>query len=289
LASSGAPASSDDTSRSTSGAELTVFGSTKPGGNRGDFIPIDIEKPSTYRDALASLDVLVLLVSQSAPTRLESTPVTEIEEDLLPHARLLELVEKSDLSHVVVYLSSGGTAYGWQGPEPIDKEHPTFPRSYYGLGKLLIEKTLISGLSRSGRTLTILRPSNPVGPFQELAPIGFVSHAVAAALSGNALEVWGNGSVVRDYFAVSDLYTDIEHSIFDGAARDQLFHVSSGIGRSVNQVIAEVSSILGRRLDLRYSAEVLGWRAKKTFEQIVVELESHDECRGRERGDPRPM
>ncbi len=271
--------------------DVRVFGGPKTRANRPGVIAIDIEKPSTYREELASLRVLVLLVSQSTPTRLESTPVMEIEENLLPHARLLELIERSDVRHVV-YLSSGGTVYGLQGPEPIDEDHPTVPRSYYGLGKLLIEKTLAAGLARMGRSLTILRPSNPVGAFQELGPVGFVSRAVAAAIGGAPLEIWGDGSVVRDYFAVADLCEAIALSIFAEAAQGQVFNVSSGVGRSVSQVIAEVSAILSRPIATRFGGarpsdvpvnvlsplrirHLLGWQATTSFEEIVRGLASH--------------
>ncbi|MEX0645753.1 MAG: NAD-dependent epimerase/dehydratase family protein, partial [Parvularculaceae bacterium] len=95
---------------------------------------------------------------------------------------------------------------------------------------------------------------------------------------GQPIEVWGDGSVVRDYFYVDDLVEAILAAIaHDGPSR--VFNIGSGEGQSVNDIIAGVEKATGREITRRYAparaidapksvldialaGKELGWRPK---------------------------
>ena len=61
-------------------------------------------------------------------------------------------------------------------------------------------------------------------------------------LNGSPLEFWGTGGAVRDFIHIDDVVEAMIASIFyEGPVR--VFNVGSGIGRSINQVAADIESM----------------------------------------------
>ena len=144
----------------------------------------------------------------------------------------------------VIFVSSGGTVYGVPEHLPICESHPTDPISAYGISKLAIEKYL--GLYRRlhGLDYCVLRVANPYGPYQ--VPFnnqGVVASILQRALSGEAVEIWGDGEIVRDFIHIDDVVDTLIAAV-DYAGPKRVFNVGSGIGRSVNQIITDVETVL---------------------------------------------
>ena len=215
-------------------------------------VSIDFEDPETYRDRVKSARSIVLLVSQTTPGTIGNDIVNEMDRNVLPHMALLKAIAKSSVEHVI-YVSSGGQVYGAPAIELIDETCPSRPVSAYGAGKSMIETLLGSGLAAQGKALTILRPSNPTGEGQFASNVGLVAKAVLALRSGLPLEIWGDGSVVRDYFDVKALADAILLPLtFPVRHPLQIFNVGSVIGLSVNEVIRLVEEVGARRIDVVY-------------------------------------
>lgn len=251
-------------------------------------IQIDFENPSSYAHLLQGVDTAVLLVTQSRPGTFGDSAENEVVRNVLPYARFVEIASASGIRRVV-YLSSGGAVYGTQRDRtPITEDHPTNPISPYGVGKLMIETMLRSFLHKAEIALTVLRPANPVGSRQQIGREGLVASAVYAAREGRILKVWGDGSVVRDYFPVADLADAIVRSFSDRAAGN-VYNVGSGVGASVNEVLDEIERITGSSVLREYSPgrhvdapinvlssdairRDLGWHPTADLRQIVEGL-----------------
>lgn len=254
----------------------------------GGFVPIDFEDPGTYGHLLAGFTTAVLLVAQSNPGTSSDGSEPSIRKNVLPYARFVDVAAASGLRHVV-YVSSGGTVYGSQRDRtPICEDHPTSPAGAYGATKLMTEATLRSLLGSAGIALTVLRPSNPVGAAQRFAATGFVARAVHASVSGAEIDVWGDGSAVRDYFDVSDLADAILRALHTDSPF-RLYNVGSGVGTSIEEVLALVRDIGDREIRRRYLparpfdvpvnvlssdriARDLGWTVGRDLRRIVSEL-----------------
>lgn len=251
-------------------------------------IPVEFENPVSYRDHLAGVSTVVLLVSQSSPGSFANRAESEVVHNLLPYARFLEVVPSSSIRHVV-FVSSGGTVYGQQAGTMIDECHPTKPISFYGAGKLMVEIMLQTALNELNIPWTILRPSNPVGVDQGVGRVGFVKNAVHAAMTGSKLEIWGDGSIVRDYFHVEDLAEAITMSVNNALAHNKVFNVGTGVGTSINDVVSLVERVSSKSIDISYRparyvdvrsnvlsckliADTLGWHPRRNLSDIVEEL-----------------
>ena len=207
--------------------------------------------------------VHVMLVSDSVPSTYMDEPSSEVTGNLLSHVRFFEGLEPDNR---VVYLSSGGTVYGVpEAQTPITEDQvATNPISAYGVTKLAIEKYLSYTARIRGFDYCVLRPSNPVGPWTRPdSAQGIVSVLLESFLAGRQIHIWGDGSATRDYVDVRDLADAIITVARAAALPNTVYNVGSGIGRSINDVIASVSAALeiapdvlfepGRLVDVPYN------------------------------------
>jgi UDP-glucose 4-epimerase len=90
----------------------------------------------------------------------------------------------------------------------------------------------------------VLRASNPYGPRQGHTGIqGIIGTYLWRLARGEQIEVWGDGSVVRDYIHVSDLAELCFRSLMSEASGN--FNAGSGEGVSVAQIVSHVRAAVG--------------------------------------------
>ncbi|RVD20674.1 NAD-dependent epimerase/dehydratase family protein [Mesorhizobium sp. M4B.F.Ca.ET.017.02.2.1] len=216
---------------------------------------IDFERPETYVKYLKDLKSVVLLVSASVPSTFANDIASEVRRNVVPYSQFLQAARVSGIQHIV-YISSGGAVYGPPHSSTISEDHPTNPISPYGCGKLMVEE-MIRTTSTEGRwTYTIIRASNPIGRYQSSEKgQGLVARALDAAISNGVLEIWGDGTSLRDYVDVRDLCEVIVRSIKVDAARNQIYNVGMGEVYSVREIVDLCSSISGINIRTKYVKE----------------------------------
>ena len=134
----------------------------------------------------------------------------------------------------------------------MDEKHPTYPIVSYGITKLTIEKYLYMYERIHGIKAITLRVTNPYGERQRIETAqGAVGVFVYHALRDIPIEIWGDGSVARDYIHVSDVADTFSKALkYQGVER--LFNVSSGIGTSVNELVSRIENVLGKQIQRNY-------------------------------------
>jgi len=201
--------------------------------------------------AVAGCDVCFHLISTTLPKSSNTDPVFDIETNLVGTIRLLNHAVRSGLRKLV-FVSSGGTVYGRTQALPLDENHPTNPMSSYGIVKLSIEKYLELYRLLHGLEYSVVRLSNPYGERQRTdASQGAVAVFLGKVLKGEPLEIWGDGSVVRDYIYVSDV-TRALVAAAGYSGEDRVLNIGSGQGTSLNELIAAISRATGKEVVRTY-------------------------------------
>ncbi len=108
------------------------------------------------------------------------------------------------------------------------------------------------------------------------------------ALNDRPLVVWGDGEVVRDYIHVVDVAAALAAlSLAPRLDEIYTFNIGSGIGISLNEIIAELERRLDRRLNVRRepsrsfdtpisildisrAREILGWKPRLSFSEGIA-------------------
>ena len=212
----------------------------------GDFMNVhDISQ------AIDGVDAVLHLVSTTLPKSSNDDPIYDVQTNVVATLQLLNAMVAKHVRKIV-FISSGGTVYGDPAYLPIDESHPTEPRVSYGITKLAIEKYLLMYQSLYGIKANILRVSNPYGERQRAETAqGAVGVFLNKAIQNQPLEIWGDGSVTRDYLYVGDAAEAFARAVeYDGSK--SVFNISSGVGTSLNELIAMLESILGRDVARQY-------------------------------------
>jgi UDP-glucose 4-epimerase len=182
----------------------------------------------------------------------------------------------------LIFVSSGGTVYGIPKTVPISEDHPLEPICSYGITKLTVEKYL--GLYRHhyGLDYVVVRPSNPYGEFQNPnGQQGAVAVFLGRLARGVAIDIWGDGSVVRDFLYAGDLADAMVRCIryTPPESGERIFNIGNGRGMSLKELVDIMAQITGREpvinyresraldvpsnvLDISRAKQRLGWSPK---------------------------
>ena len=197
------------------------------------------------------IDTIVHLVSTLIPGSGYEDYKKEIQYVAFPTFRLTQLC--SELGLKFVYFSSGGTVYGnRKKPLPFKESDEREPISYYGLTKLMIENNILFEHRTQNLRYLIVRPSNPYGHGQALkGKQGIIAVAIGKILSGEAIEIWGDGSSVRDYIYIDDL-ADAFCKLLEREIENTIVNIGSGEGYSVNDILEKLKQVTYKPIKIEY-------------------------------------
>lgn len=219
-----------------------------------DWLNGDIQNNDDLRNALVGIDAVIHLVSSTLPRGSNEATIYDVQSNVVATLSLLEEMSKAGIGKLV-FISSGGTVYGTPQYLPMDECHPTNPEVSYGITKLMIEKYLSLYERTRGIKSIVLRVSNPFGPRQRIETAqGAVGIFLHRALTKQSIQIWGDGSVVRDYVYVTDVAKAFVSALkYEGELR--VFNVGSGVGLSLLDVLAQISKCLGHRPDIEFASK----------------------------------
>ncbi|KAA9371157.1 NAD-dependent epimerase/dehydratase family protein [Ochrobactrum quorumnocens] len=211
----------------------------------------DFTQKQDITAALKDCDGCIHLVTTTLPASSNDKKIFDVQTNLIGTIQLLETMRELDIKKLV-FLSSGGTVYGNPVYLPIDEKHPTNPRSSYGITKLSIEKYCALFNQLYGMKSVIIRLSNPYGPGQSHSGIqGAIPVFAAKALSGQPIEIWGDGNVVRDYIYIDDVAEAII-SVINYAGNETVFNIGHGKGTSLKEIVSNIEAVINRTVSVNY-------------------------------------
>src|SRR5271155_1227824 len=210
-------------------------GEAQPWWSHVNWISADVGT-ETSAPAMEGADLVFHLASSTYPSTSNSDAVFDLESNLVGCVRMLKTAVECRVQRLI-FISSGGTVYGVPQQNPIPETHPTDPICSYGIHKLAIEKYLYLFRALKDLDSVVLRVSNMYGEFQDLErPLGAISHFAHRAVEGKPIEIWGDGTIRRDYIHVDDVVSAFLKSIsYQGP--EHLFNIGSGRSVSLNDVL----------------------------------------------------
>lgn len=212
----------------------------------------DLTMDADYERLVEGQDIVYHLVSTTVPTTSNKAIAEELKGNVVLSANLFEACIHQNVKKIV-FLSSGGTVYGKESKCPLNEKTPTNPITSYGVQKVTIEKLLYLYNYMYGLDYRIIRLTNPYGPYQRPnGVLGAVTTFTYKALKGEEIQVYGDGSVVRDFIYIDDAVRGIM-KIVNGTDRHHTFNLGCGYGTSIKQVLDTVQDALGIEVKVRYT------------------------------------
>jgi len=256
-----------------------------------DWMVGDYSDPGIIAAALSGIDVVFHLASTTTPKSSNDDPAYDVISNVVPTLNFMDKARENGVKKII-FFSSGGTVYGEAINLPIPEDHPTHPICAHGIHKLAIEEYLHLYYTLYGLDYAVMRIANPYGEFQRHDKgQGVVAVLLHKMLHGEPVEIWGDGSVVRDYIYVGDV---IEAALKLAGYRGnhKVFNIGSGQGRSLNELISGISSILNLEpvvrhasarqmdvpanvLDISRAKSELGWEPSIKLEDWIHSVACH--------------
>lgn len=216
-----------------------------------DWICGDLSSIHDVSSAIQGVDAVFHLVSTTLPKNSNDDPIYDVQSNVIASLHILNAMVLHNVKKII-FISSGGTVYGNPLYLPVDEKHPTNPVVSYGITKLAIEKYLHVYERLHGIKAFTLRVANPYGERQRVETAqGAVGVFLHHALKNVPIDIWGDGTVTRDYIHVSDVAEAfVKVLTYTGAQR--LFNIGSGLGTSLNDLLSMIEVVLGRSVERRY-------------------------------------
>src|ERR1700676_2862659 len=189
-------------------------------------------------------DAVIHCVSTTTPKSSNESPEFDIQSNVIGTLYLLDICVKRNVGKLV-FLSSGGTVYGDIGDlDVVDETHSVRPMCSYGVSKLSIEHYLDVYKHLRGLNYVALRLSNPYGERQSpLRALGALTVFLHRTLKKQGAEVWGDGTVTRDFIYVADVakavYLATTHPV------SGVFNVGTGTGLSLRDILTQIAQVVG--------------------------------------------
>jgi UDP-glucose 4-epimerase len=216
-----------------------------------EWINGDLMSVHDIREAVRGVDAVMHLVSTTLPKSSNDDPIYDVQSNLIASLQLLQVMVEEQVRRVV-FISSGGTVYGKPQYLPIDERHPTEPMVSYGITKLAIEKFMVMFQHLHGLKPVILRVTNPYGERQRVETAqGAVGVFLDRIIRGQPIEIWGDGSVSRDYIHVSDVAQAFASALtYEGS--QVVFNVSTGKGTPLTELLKIIGEVTGLPVNAQF-------------------------------------
>lgn len=215
-------------------------------------LSLDFIDHAAVAEAVVGADWVFHLVSTTVPASSNRNMCFDVETNVCSSIRLLESCVRAGV-HRVIFASSGGTVYGHVNHLPIPENTREQPRVSYGIAKLAIEKYCSVFQELHGLRSVCLRVSNPYGPGHQGMVQGIIPVFLKRIRSNEAIEVWGDGTVVRDYVYISDVARAFRLAAqYDGPY--SVINIGSGVGLAVKELLTKLEAVVGYPLQVRYGS-----------------------------------
>jgi UDP-glucose-4-epimerase GalE len=286
------------------GHQVLIFDNLSTGNRRlSEGFPLvkgDIHDTEKLLIHLEGVDAVMHFAASAYVDESVQNPRKYLRNNVENAIKFLDAVLASNVRLLV--FSSTCAVYGFPSELPIRESSPKEPINLYGATKLFFEQ-MLSAYAISHRLRSVaLRYFNAAGadasgaigeihnPETHLIPL-----AIKAALgTAPALKIFGSeletpdGTCIRDFVHVSDLAAAHVLSLeyLERGGESICLNLGTGNGTSVAEVLAAVKRFAGRDVpyvlaarrpgdppilyaDVSESERILGWRAKRTLDDIV--------------------
>ena len=240
------------------GADVLIVDSLIPdyGGNRFNIAGIESRvtvNTSDVRDAAAinelvkGRDVIFNLAGQVSHIDSMRDPQTDLDINCRSQLTMLEACRQHNPSTKVVYAGTR-QIYGKPDRLPVDETHLVRPTDINGINKAAGEQYHLVYNNVFGVRACSLRLTNVYGPRQLIRHNrqGFIGWFIRLAVEGGEIQIYGDGSQLRDFVYVDDVVDAFLRAGETDAVNGQAFNVGSPDAVSHRDLVTMLIEEAGR-------------------------------------------
>jgi UDP-glucose 4-epimerase len=186
----------------------------------------DIRQQSTMNWLVRDREIIFNLAGQVSHIDSMRDPETDLEINCRAQLTLLEACRRHNPGVKVVFAGTR-QVYGKPASLPVTEQHLVRPTDINGINKAAGEYYHLVYNNVFGVRATSLRLTNVYGPRQLIRHNrqGFIGWFIRLALEGREIQIYGDGSQVRDFIYVDDAADAFLRAGFDDACNGEVFNV----------------------------------------------------------------
>ena len=201
---------------------------------------------NNFEKIVANYDVIIYLITAVSPQKSMLNPNSAYLNDIPLLIKTLDACVKGNTNRIV-FASSGGSIYGDSNNIKLKESDNTLPQNHYAICKLACENILLMYNKLYNMENISLRISNPYGNNQKTdSGVGVITTFVNEIVLGNPINLYGDGSITRDFICVEDVaqafylatYWEFDKNI------TPIFNVGSGEVISLLKIIEIIADSL---------------------------------------------
>ena len=215
-----------------------------------EFIRHDVVNP-----LLLEVDWIFNLACPASPIHYQYNPVKTVKTSVMGTPNMLGLAKRVKAR---ILQASTSEIYGNPNEHPQTESYwgnvnPIGPRSCYDEGKRVAETLMMDYHRQNKVDIRILRIFNTYGPHMAVGDGRVISNFIVQGLRGKTLAVYGDGTQTRCFCYVDDLIGGmIALMQYEGEGKEQPVNMGSDEERSMNDIVACLGEVLGRKLDIEH-------------------------------------
>lgn len=219
------------------GAKVTLVDAMIPdfGGNLFNIEPIRDQVTINYGDIcdrhamdwlVRGQDYVFHLAGQVSHVMSLTDPFPDLEWNIKGTVVVMEAIRRHAPQAKVIFSGTRGQ-YGPAVQLPVNEEAPTNPKGIYEISNLTAEKIIQVYHDVHGIQSVLLRLTNVYGPRAQMkhSHYGVANWFVRMALDNQTIQLFGDGSIKRDFLYIDDCVDALLDSAVSEAAVGQVLNV----------------------------------------------------------------
>jgi UDP-glucose 4-epimerase len=239
------------------GAHVTIVDNMLPrqGGNLFNIRDIEDKVKVNFSDVRNGLSMNHLVKGQDYIFHLAGqvnhvdsmrNPIQDLEINCRGTLVLLEALRHNNLTARIIFAGTRGE-YGSSVTLPVDENHPTNPKGIYAVTNLTAEKMVLVYDDIFGIKGACLRITNTYGPRHQMAhdEYGVFNWFIRKAVDDEAIPVFGDGRILRDFIYVEDLVECLLMVAATDSAYGEVFNIGTGVPVSFIELAKKIVRATG--------------------------------------------
>lgn len=206
-----------------------------------EIIEDSIGNAGKYVEIISGSDIVFNLASLIGHMMSVEKPLYDIQENTIEHIKFLEILARCK-PHKLIYTSTR-QVYGRQYEFPVNETQCVNPVDFNGISKYSTELYHRVYANIYDINLTIMRITNVYGPRMYIKDnkLSFMGFFINRVITGNDIEIFGDGKQERDMLYIDDLTDTMIRSIhtdFTG-----IINIGGSEPYSLNSIVSVLSDI----------------------------------------------
>jgi UDP-glucose 4-epimerase len=205
-------------------------------------VDADVRDSAAVRSAVDGHDVVVHMAAMMGVRRTLQNPLEVLRVNTDGTRTVLEAAVEANVDRVL--FASTSEVYGDVPDVPYHEDDPKAPETNYAVAKLASERFVRAYTAKHDLDHTIVRYFNAYGPRQDGSAYGYVVPIfVDRALSGDPIEIHGDGTQTRDFTFIDDA-VDCTVAALGPDGRNETFNIGTGTETEIRSLATAVADVV---------------------------------------------